>query len=307
MGTALPQTNSLKYNMDAQDHASAIVRVPGSTSNIGPGFDCMGIALNVHNEVRLTRADTGQESPEHPMVRETAERLFREVNADPFPFTWSITGEVPISRGLGSSVTLRQGILQGLNHLLGAPLDRDGMFALATELEGHPDNASAGVYGGFTCTNASGKCVRFVVDPKLKFLLLIPERELLTEASRQCLPDELAHRDAVQSLGNACMITAAFATQDYELLRDSMDDWLHQPYRQAGNAGLVEVLTAGTAAGALGGFLSGSGSTMACVSTAEGVSLQRIAEAMRRAYSLIGEARMIITEANNSGATTIVA
>ena len=151
----------------------------------------MGIALNVHNEVRLKRAEEGKESPEHPMVRETATRFFAAAKADPFPFTWSISGEVPMSRGLGSSVTLRQGILQGLNCLLGNPVDRDGLFALATDLEGHPDNASAGVYGGFTCTNASGKCVRFVVDPKLKFLLLIPERELLTEASRQCLPEAM--------------------------------------------------------------------------------------------------------------------
>ena len=270
----------------------------------------MGIALNVHNEVQVARLDpTGSqlESPEHPMVRETAERFFETAKADPFPFSWSISGEVPISRGLGSSVTLRQGILQGLNSLLGNPVDREGLFILATALEGHPDNASAGVYGGFTCTNAAGKCVRFVVDPKLKFLLLIPERELLTEASRQCLPETLAHREAVQSVGNACMITAAFASQDYELLRGSLDDWLHQLYRQAGNPGLVEVITAGTSAGALGGFLSGSGSTMACVSTAEGVPLQRIAEAMRKAYSFIGDARLVITEADNLGATTLEA
>ena len=251
------------------------------------------------------RSEGGGISPEHPMVAATAERFFLEANTESFPFSWTIKGEVPISRGLGSSVTLRQGILQGLNALLGDPLDRDALFRLGAELEGHPDNASAGAYGGFTCTNAVGTCLHHPVDARLKFLVLVPERELLTESARQVLPENLPHEDAVVSLGNACVITSAFATQQYDVLRGSFVDHLHQPYRQVTNPGLKEVIAAAESAGALGGFLSGSGSSIACLAEEEGVPLRRIAEAMIQAYGVVGPSRLLVLEADNEGAKTL--
>ena len=284
----------------------AVVRVPGSTSNIGPGFDCMGIALQLYNHVRVERVEPGRgQESEHPMVASAASAFFDLAEVEPFSFNWRADGEVPISRGLGSSVTLRQGILQGLNTLSGDPLDRDQLFKLGTRLEGHPDNASAGVYGGFTCTNPLGTCLHHRVDERLKFLLLIPEREILTEASRGVLPQTLAHGDAVSSLGNACVITAAFASQNYEALRGSFGDHLHQPFREKNNPGLKEVIAAGESAGALGGFLSGSGSTIACLALAEGAALQAIGAAMQRAYQVIGSSRLIFSEADNTGARTV--
>ena len=231
--------------------------------------------------------------------------LFRASGEEPFPFAWRVDGEVPVSRGLGSSVTLRQGILQGLNTLSGDPLDRDRLFHMGTGLEGHPDNASAGVYGGFTCTNPRGTCLHHRVEERLKFLLLIPEREILTEVSRGVLPESIAHGDAVASLGNACVITAAFASQNYEALRGSFDDHLHQPYRATNNPGLQEVIAAAESAGALGGFLSGSGSTIACLALAEGAALQAIGAAMQEAYHVIGRSRLIFAEADNTGARTV--
>lgn len=285
----------------------AVVRVPGSTSNIGPGFDCMGIALQIYNHVRVERraeGTTGVE-PAHEMVEAAASGFFEAAKVAPFAFRWRIDGEVPISRGLGSSVTLRQGILQGLNTLAGDPLDREALFALGTALEGHPDNASAGVYGGFTCTNAAGTCLYHKVDERLKFLLLVPSREILTDASRGVLPDTVPHLEAVASLGNACVITSAFASQNYAALRGSFVDHLHQPYRGTNNPGLQEVITAAEEAGALGGFLSGSGSTIACLALAEGAALQAIGAAMQRAYQVIGQSRLIFSEADNAGARTV--
>lgn len=210
-----------------------------------------------------------------------------------------------MSRGLGSSVTLRQGILQGLNALTGNMLDRDVLFRAGTALEGHPDNAAAGVYGGFTCSNAAGTCLHHPVHGRLKFLLLVPGREVLTESARNVLPETVPHDDAVLSLGNACVITSAFASQNYEALRDSFTDCLHQPYRHKSNPGLQEVITAGEAAGALGGFLSGSGSTIACLALAEGAALQAIGAAMQASYQVIGKSRLICVEADNAGALTV--
>lgn len=290
---------------DTPGLSHALVEVPGSTSNIGPGFDCMGIALQVYNQIGVTRLKGGEIEPEHAMVSSTAARFFEEAGEEAFPFAWTIEGEVPISRGLGSSVTLRQGILQGLNALLAEPLTKDALFRLGAELEGHPDNASAGAYGGFTCTNAGGTCLYHPVDAALKFLVLVPERELLTEGARQVLPEKLAHREAVASIGNACVITSAFASQNYESMRGSFTDYVHQPYRQVTNPGLAEVIAAGEAAGALGGFLSGSGSSICCLALEEGVPLRRIVEAMQKAYSLVGPSRLLTLEADNEGAKTL--
>lgn len=280
------------------DPRFAVVQVPGSTSNIGPGFDCLGIALRIYNQVRIERR---QPTEKHPtMVAEAAKCFFAAVNRDSFSFAWSITGDVPRSRGLGSSVTLRQGVLQGLNELCGRPLCRDDLFRLGAELEGHPDNASAGVFGGFTCSNANGALLQFPISESLQFVLLIPDREVLTEEARACLPNELPRREIVPSLGHACVITAAFASQRYELLRDCFVDALHQPYRAKLNPGLYEVIAAGEAAGALGGFLSGSGSTIACVTLSNG---EEVATAMRAAYTA-GPAETRVVLADNEGART---
>lgn len=267
----------------------------------------MGIALQLYNHVRVRRAPAGGggEEPAHPMVASAAAAFFQTSGVTAFAFTWSMDGEVPVSRGLGSSVTLRQGILQGLNTLAGDPLDREALFKLGTQLEGHPDNASAGVYGGFTCTNPAGTCLHHRVHERLKFLLLIPEREILTDASRGVLPEAISHGDAVASLGNACVITAAFASQNYEALRGSFADHLHQPYREQNNPGLNEVIAAAESAGALGGVLSGSGSTIACLALEEGAALQAIGAAMQRAYQVIGNSRLIFAEADNTGARTV--
>ena len=133
----------------------------------------------------------------------------------------------------------------------------------------------------------------------------MPERELLTEAARQVLPESLSHEHAVISLGNACVITSAFASQQYEALRGSFLDHFHQPYRQVTNPGLAEVIAAAESAGALGGFLSGSGSSIACPAQEEGVPLRRIAEAMQKAYSVVGPSRLLVLEADNEGAKTL--
>ena len=112
------------------------IRIPGSTSNIGPGFDCLGVALGLYNTVTVTRAGIGAKcDPAHPMVEECARLFFEGAGKDAFGFQWSATGEVPVSRGLGSSVTLRLGILTGLNELSGRPLSREEIFALCARIE----------------------------------------------------------------------------------------------------------------------------------------------------------------------------
>ena len=268
------------------------IQVPATTANLGPGFDCLGVALEIHNFVTVERASASAE--ESPMAMKAAATFFERAETEAFPFSWSISGDVPRSRGMGSSVTVRLGILQGLNLLSGQPLSREQIFAICAELEGHPDNAAPAVFGGFTV--AGGRLARFEVDPRLAFVLLIPNFEIATPDARKVLPVQIDRKSAVMSCANACRITAAFAARDYESLRGAFADGLHQPFRQSLIPFLPDVIAAGEAAGALGGFLSGSGSTICCL-TLE--NADAVARAMANAAP--PGARPGVTHADNLG------
>lgn len=274
------------------------IEVPATTSNLGPGYDCLGVALSIYN--RITVAKEVGEAP-FDMAAEAAEAFFGKARQSAFPFSCRIEGEVPMSRGLGSSVTLRLGVLTGLNVLAGEPLSRTDLFEIGASLEGHPDNAAPAQFGGFTVAGGEDRDaapLRFDVSPDLKFVLLVPDFEVRTADSRRILPEDVNRKSAVASSARACRITAAFAGQRYEALRDAFEDSaFHQPHRLPLVPFLPKVVAAGRAAGALGGFLSGSGSTVACL-TLEAPAA--VAEAMLEASGLAG-ARTLITQADNQG------
>jgi len=241
---------------------SISVRVPATSANLGPGFDCLGVALDLHGHVTVTR---GPSAAPDVMVDAAARTFFDTANVPAFEFDWSVRGGIPRSRGLGSSVVVRLGILHGLNELAGRPLDAGALYRLCARLEGHPDNAAPAAFGGFTAARPDNVYFRCEIAPELRFVLLVPGEQIETDASRVHLPREVPHADATINTALASMITAAFASRDYELLRGSMDDRLHQPYREPGVPHLRRAIEAGVAAGALGGYLSGSGSAVACI------------------------------------------
>src|SRR5450755_1876813 len=273
------------------------VRVPASTSNLGPGFDCLGVALRLYNHVTVRH---GGELPNESMMQEAAELFFACSGCDAFPFSVSIEGDVPMSRGLGSSVTVRLGLLHGLNTLSGASLQPKEIFELCADLEGHPDNAAPAEFGGFNVARGIMR-QRFSVSAALKFVLLIPDFEVRTREARALLPDKLSREQAVESCGNACAITAAFASEKYENLRGAFRDHLHQPFRKKLIPFFDDVVSFAEEAGALGAFLSGSGSTIAAVTLS---SPEEIAKAMQ---SAAGEAKTetIVTMADNQGAVLL--
>jgi homoserine kinase len=257
---------------------SATIQIPATTANLGPGYDCLGIALSLHNRVTVERSHDGV-AELTPMANEAAAAFFGTVGLTPFAFHCQIDGDVPRSRGMGSSVTVRLGILHGLNQLSGQPLNAQRLFEICAALEGHPDNAAPGAFGGFV-VSGPGSYERFEVDPALEFVLLIPPFEVETPAARKVLPAQVDRLAAVRSCGNACRITAAFASRKYESLRGAFGDGLHQPFREPLVPFLPKVIAAGEKAGALGGFLSGSGSTICCVTLGHA---EEIAQAMQRA------------------------
>ena len=273
------------------------VRVPASTSNLGPGFDCLGIALRIYNDVTMSR-DT--KSGSMSIAQNAADLFFEHTGHAPFSFSVSTKGDVPASRGLGGSVTVRLGVLCALNAFTGNRLNRSSIFQLCAKLEGHPDNAAPAIFGGFTLVRDQ-TVQRFDVSARLSFVLLIPDFKITTSQARRILPSQIRHEAAVKSCANACAITAAFASGNYGDLRGAFADHLHQPYRQALIPCLPHVIAAAEQAGALGAFLSGSGSTICAVALH---SPKKIGAAMERSADST-PARVIITRADNRGARLI--
>jgi homoserine kinase len=273
------------------------VQIPASTTNFGPGFDCLGAALQLYNRVQLDHTSHLNGYP--PIVLSAAKAFFGAARLEEFEFRARISGDVPVARGLGSSVTVRLGILLGLNVLAGSPLTRNQIFSICTELEGHPDNTGAALFGGFVVVNRStNRVYRFDVDSTINFVLLIPDFEVQTAEARAALPENYARSAVVPNLACTSQIAAAFASRQYAMLQNAFADQLHQPYRERFVPFLRAVLAAGQEAGAYGGFLSGSGSTIACV-TSENAS--GVAEAMVQAAPKIKSTTLVV-RVDNSGA-----
>ena len=285
-------------NSTGTSQGSVTVSVPATTANLGPGFDSFGIALDLHNEVILSPRISGVALP--PMVARTAESFFRGSGIPPFAFSWKIRGRVPRARGLGSSVTVRLGTLLGLNHLCGNPLSRHGLFRLCADLEDHPDNAAPAAFGGFTIARGHRDPVRYPVSPDIRFILLIPDFEVATPEARKVMPKSIGISDAAANAADAAVIAAAFATKRYELLRGAFGDRVHQPFRKKLVPFLDEVVSSGESAGALGGWLSGSGSTICCVATDES-SAKRVGAAMRKAAPK--GSKVLLCGVDNKGAS----
>lgn len=277
-------------------------RVPASTSNCGPGFDTLGLAFDLYNEVTLRRNQEGRmryagnhsrfQEREEAMIAEVSRLFFKRTGLEPFGFSFDIRGDVPLARGLGSSVTVRAGIIGALNAASGSPLEKREMVEIVTELEGHPDNAVAAVWGGFCVARSSPATGRFVdairfrVSEELRFVVLSPDVEVETRVSRKTLPAQLAFPDVVKSLNSLAFVVSIFATRDYEKLRGAVTDFIHEPYRLSNIPGSSESIAAGVETGAYTGWLSGSGSSILCVCEAN--DADAVAQAMGKIFHSSG-------------------
>lgn len=301
-----------KNSVSPSPGGSASVRVPGTTANLGPGFDTLGLALRFYNRCEVTRRAARGVNIVSPiaedaragataMLAEASKLFFRRAKVPAFGFDIALTGDVPIARGLGSSVTARLGCVAALNRLVGEPLGRPELFQLVTELEGHPDNAAPAIFGGFTASTMVGRearAVRFSVGRAAKFVTLIPNFEVSTPLARRLVPQQFSKADTVHCLTRVALITAAFASGNLEALRGCFDDRIHQPYREALIPQLSAVIRAGEKAGAIGGWLSGSGSTIMCLTLAKP---EAVAKAMHRA---LPDSQVHILEADRDGLRT---
>lgn len=241
---------------------------------MGPGFDSIGIALNLYNRFSMEECDyidisaTGGENipnDETNLVYQCAKRVY-DICGKPMPGLRLIEDcNIPQTRGLGSSSACTVAGLLGANALLGGPLHQENIIDLAAGIEGHPDNSTPAILGGF-CTSLLeyGKVwsVRVPIADKVDFVAFIPNFELSTEKARGALPKTIPHHDAVFNLSRAALLTGSLVTGDLHNIGVAVGDCLHQPYRFGLIPNGEEVVRSAKGLGALGAFLSGAGPTI---------------------------------------------
>lgn len=269
------------------------VKVPATIANVGPGFDCLGLALPLYNTVTIEETvlpGTGVEinvivnenvtdefSLEHvPMdensiIYKAVELLYNSIGQSPSELKITIHSEIPIARGLGSSASVIVGGLIAANELLGHPADEAALLSIATEVEGHPDNVTPAIVGGLTM--ASMEDDGSIIYKKLNWpndwilTVCVPEYELPTEISRSVLPKDVPYADAVFNAQRMAMFVQAVSTHDAELMKSALKDKLHQPYRMKLVPGLEKIMeNLKHEENVLGCVLSGAGPSILIVS-----------------------------------------
>ncbi len=253
-------------------------RIPASSANLGPGFDCFGIAWQCYNEIEFIPREEGLviSGCEEKYCNEDnlAYKAYRAVMA------WAGQREsgleirfgrtdIPVSRGMGSSAALIVGGVVAANAIHGLELSGSELLAIATSVEGHPDNIAPALFGGFTVSAMDGIAAittHFPISEKLFFTLLIPDFELSTELARSVLPVNVSRQDAIFNISRSALLIKALERGDRQLMRIALEDKLHQPYRTKLINGYDSAEAAAKKLDAMGICISGAGSTLLCIS-----------------------------------------
>ena len=266
--------------MDMHEIRRTTVRVPATAANLGSGYDCLGMALDIWNEVAVERGpfrvDVRGEGADQ-LPRDETNLIVRSVAAafgaagKPVPYlSYACHNAIPLTRGLGSSSAAIVGGLMAGAQLSGADLNGPALFDLAADIEGHPDNAAPATLGGCRIGVRDGK--RWIADrismPEgLSAVLFIPDVEGSTVTARAVLPDEVPMVDAVFNMGRVALLVNALASGNLHMLRQATEDRLHQPMRSRLYRGMNDLIDAALAGGAHGAFLAGAGPTVMALTT----------------------------------------
>ncbi len=258
------------------------VRVPATTANIGPGFDCLGIALDMFNTVHValsaeTRIEVeGEGAPFLPtgdknLVYRAFQETYRRAGQEAPHVAIRSVNAIPLTRGLGSSASAIVGGAVAANAFLGGAVPQAELLKVVVDIEGHPDNVTPALLGGFQVvvqTEEGGMVAsRIPLAEGLRVVVFIPEAHLSTKAARAVLPRRVSRKDAVFNLGRATLLVNALSQGEWKNLALATQDRMHQPYRKALLPILEPMIEAANGAGAHGAFLSGAGPTIAAFAT----------------------------------------
>ena len=269
------------------------VKVPASTANLGPGFDCLGMALPIYNTITIEETvlpGTGIEinmmseeesieelvfdnipRDENNLVYKAVEMLYNSIGQEPSELKINIQTGIPIARGLGSSSSIVVGGLLAANKLLGNPADETALLAIATEVEGHPDNVAPAILGGLVLSSQEDDGTltysKLSWPEEWDITVCIPDFELSTSIARSILPKEVSLQDAVFNAKHLALLIQAINNKDYKLMKVALKDRLHQPYREKLVPGMKEIIEAFKHEdGVLGCVLSGAGPSIIIIS-----------------------------------------
>lgn len=251
------------------------VCVPGTTANCGPGFDAVGIACTIYNELELTLIRDGELTIEvigegqgvipidhQNVVWQAIQHVLTKAGQSCQGAHIKMVNHVPLARGLGSSAAAIVAGLVAANAAIENPFSKQQIFEMATEIEGHPDNVAPALYGGITVSSVyqeQPQCLRFLPPATLNMVVAVPEFNLSTKASRQVLPETVAYQDAVFNISRTALLIGALCQGEFSHLQCALEDRIHQPYREQLIPGMRDVFKAANEMGAYGAAISGAG------------------------------------------------
>ena len=288
------------------------VKAPATTANMGPGYDCLGMALDVWNTIEIEVLDSGEPVVEvtgegagelgtgrDNLVYRSMEFLFQDAEQEMPLVRIRCDNAIPLARGMGSSAAAIAGGLVAANAICSQDYTPNDLLEMAATIEGHPDNVAAAVLGGMqlvisdkTEEGSRLYAVSINVPPELRAVVFVPQVRITTEDARAVLPEKVTMADAVHNMGRVGLLVASMATNHPEYLAIATQDLLHQPYRQPLFPAMKVIFKAALDAGALGVFLSGSGSTVLALTQGREMTVAyEMAEAARQA-SVEGNVRV---------------
>ena len=256
------------------------IKAPATSANMGPGFDCMGIAVDLYNTVTIEETGEGliidflDESRKflptnsNNCVYMAMDRVFKKVGRKPDGLKITLDNRIPVTRGLGSSAASIVAGLVGANEVLGKPLSDQQLLNMASNIEGHPDNVAPSLLGGYVVSLRSGNDVKYsrnIIDDKYKFAAIVPDFYLSTKKSRELLPKYTSYKNASYNIAHASLLSASLINGDSDGVRAALKDKLHQHYRLSYIKGGHWIMKSALEFGAIGSYVSGAGPTIMAV------------------------------------------
>ena len=299
------------------------VRVPGTSANCGAGFDTLGLACTIYNDLTLTLTDRpgvqisieGEGADfipkdERNIVWKSVRYLLDKAGDTTFKGgILRMENHVPLSRGLGSSAAAIVAGLKAANTIIGNSYNRHELLELATAIEGHPDNVAPAVFGGFTVSLMNKErveCYAFMPKNNMKYVVAVPNFPLPTRKARAVLPQQVSREDAIFNIGRASMLVACLCRGNERMLPYALDDRLHQPYRASLIPGMEDVFAAANKAGAYGACLSGAGPCLLAFTPNDDDLAHRVGESMRVTFANhCVRSRVLVLDLDRRGAHII--
>ncbi len=299
------------------------VKSPASSANLGPCFDCAGIALPLYNIVKTKKTNDGKivviidekgdvrrfEVDEKNIIFQSFKKFHEKTNTQMTGYEVNVETEIPIARGLGSSASVIAGALIGANELNGKPLSEHDLINIAASIEGHPDNTTPALTGGFVVASIEDdgtvlyEKIKWCNDWKIS--VCIPDYKLLTELARSVLPKEINFKDAVYNIQKSAQLITAITNGNENIMRSALKDRIHQPYREKLIPGMVDIIEKLRGEqNVLGCVLSGAGPTLAVIT--KGDNIDNVKQIVHKIwYDLDIKYQIMTFDPTNQGATVI--